>query len=227
MCVNNPCGCASEIELPYITGAAGANGTNGTNGTNGVGITSIDSAIVGDTVTLTINYTNSTTEDVTFNIPSKAYVLESNIADPALAILNTGFLGDVTQSALTLPISELSAVGDVAQIEYVFTCSGASADEIVLFQVNDTTILSTKLNEGKGIFRAEFTRISATKLHYTVSWEERGLTSEKNSDVIDQGFISVTSMDTNTVVFEVEIGVAIASSVTINLVKAQSKIIKI
>jgi hypothetical protein len=230
-CSNNPCGCAGEIELPYINGINGTNGTNGTNGINGVdapAIASIDTAIVGSNLVFTFNFDDESTVTASTALTnvSKAYVLQSVITDPYITQKTTGFLGDITESLLTVPINTLSVNGDSAKFVYVLKAS-STADEVVNIQLNDNTLTSQKLNQGLTIVTIEVSRVSTTSLHYVIHWEEMvNAATNTNSNIIVQGFISVSDITTNTFYTEIEIGAGITSGVTVDLVKCESVIIK-
>lgn len=226
MCLNNPCGCASTIELPYLTGNTGASGTNGT---NGVGIDSITPTVDGDNVTLTVTYTNATTEEVTFIMPTKAYVLESNIVNPYIVQKTATFLGDIAESLLIVPEGELPSNGDVVQLSYVFNSSGAASDQVIQLQINDTTICAPRFSNGKHEFIAEVSRVSDTSLYYVVYFHEAivGGPDLISKSELHSGFISVSDIDLNAFTFELEIPSGLGTGTLLNLIKAQTKVIKI
>jgi hypothetical protein len=162
-------------------------------------------------------------------MPSKAYVLESNIVNPYIVQKTATFLGDIAESLLIVPEGELPSNGDVVQLSYVFDSSGAASDQVIQLQINDTTICAPRFSNGNHEFTAEVSRVSDTSLYYVVYFNEAitGGSDTVSTKKLYSGFISVSDIDTNAFTFELEIPSALLTSTVFNLVKAQTKVIKI
>lgn len=222
-CASNPCGCSSEINLPYLQGAPGANGANGTNGTNAPTVTSVTNSVSGNSLTLTFNFSNETSLSTVVNLATfqKAYILENFVANPLVTISGAG---SITQSVLNVPLNTLSTNGDLVNFEYNLDINNVTPVSFDLVVAGTTIATALRFDNGDAMITGELTRVDATTIHWRY-WTSNSKTPQINDEghYMAEGFITVSNLATNA--FTISL-VGYAGTVNSELNRARTIVIK-